>query len=233
VKFARVSRGRTDTAIVPRHHEVPVGTLRSILTQAHIDAESWGKTLRRLRLPGRPQLRRRDEANCERRAKWLQGNSADRTVGANSPPLFVQRSYAGAQRCPPARAQDRPGPESSSSASDVWSQRSIRCSSSLSRRAAFLPLPAQLPDQRRRRSNSSFSLATYWPRTSVPKSDRLYSGRSASPATRLAFFMDFVSQGGLRKRLLTICVRRWNCTFEPTVATHPSAVLEIEDMQDL
>jgi len=41
VKFARVSADGTDTAIVPRHHEVPVGTLRSILSQAHIDPESW------------------------------------------------------------------------------------------------------------------------------------------------------------------------------------------------
>jgi predicted RNA binding protein YcfA (HicA-like mRNA interferase family) len=43
VKFARVSPQRTDTAIVPRRHEVTVGTLRSILNQAHIDAESWDK----------------------------------------------------------------------------------------------------------------------------------------------------------------------------------------------
>jgi predicted RNA binding protein YcfA (HicA-like mRNA interferase family) len=43
VKFARSSPGRTDTAIVPRKHEVAVGTLRSILNQAHIDPESWDK----------------------------------------------------------------------------------------------------------------------------------------------------------------------------------------------
>jgi len=43
VKFARALAGRTDTAIVPRHNEVPVGTLRSILNQAHIDPESWDK----------------------------------------------------------------------------------------------------------------------------------------------------------------------------------------------
>jgi hypothetical protein len=43
VKFARVSPERTDTAIVPRHHEVPVGTPRSILNQAHIDPEFWEK----------------------------------------------------------------------------------------------------------------------------------------------------------------------------------------------
>jgi predicted RNA binding protein YcfA (HicA-like mRNA interferase family) len=41
VKFARESRERTDTAIVPRKPEVPVGTLRSILNQAHIDPETW------------------------------------------------------------------------------------------------------------------------------------------------------------------------------------------------
>lgn len=41
VKFARQSDDGTDTAIVPRHHEVPVGTLRSILNQAHIDPEFW------------------------------------------------------------------------------------------------------------------------------------------------------------------------------------------------
>lgn len=43
VKFARVSLLRTDTAIVPRKHEIPVGTLRSILNQAHIDPDSWEK----------------------------------------------------------------------------------------------------------------------------------------------------------------------------------------------
>jgi predicted RNA binding protein YcfA (HicA-like mRNA interferase family) len=43
IKFARASPERTDTVIVPRHHEVPVGTLRSILNQAHIDPESWDK----------------------------------------------------------------------------------------------------------------------------------------------------------------------------------------------
>lgn len=43
VKFARVSSSGTDTAIVPRKHEIPVGTLRSILNQAHIDPDSWDK----------------------------------------------------------------------------------------------------------------------------------------------------------------------------------------------
>jgi hypothetical protein len=35
--------GITDTAIVPKKHEVPVGTLRSILSQAHIALEEWEK----------------------------------------------------------------------------------------------------------------------------------------------------------------------------------------------
>ena len=43
VKFARVLPDRADTVIVPRHNEVPVGTLRSILNQAHIGPESWDK----------------------------------------------------------------------------------------------------------------------------------------------------------------------------------------------
>jgi predicted RNA binding protein YcfA (HicA-like mRNA interferase family) len=30
-----------NTAIVPNKHEVPVGTLRSILNQAHITPEDW------------------------------------------------------------------------------------------------------------------------------------------------------------------------------------------------
>jgi hypothetical protein len=40
VKFARVPAERTDTAIVPRKHEVPVGTLRSILNQAGIENQA-------------------------------------------------------------------------------------------------------------------------------------------------------------------------------------------------
>jgi predicted RNA binding protein YcfA (HicA-like mRNA interferase family) len=32
-----------DTAIVPRHSEIVVGTLRSILRQAHIDPEEWDR----------------------------------------------------------------------------------------------------------------------------------------------------------------------------------------------
>jgi hypothetical protein len=40
------------------------------------------------------------------------------------------------------------------------------------------------------------SRATYLPRTKVPKSDRLYSGRSASPATPLGFFIDLPLRPG-------------------------------------
>jgi predicted RNA binding protein YcfA (HicA-like mRNA interferase family) len=41
VKFARRQGATVDTAIVPRKHEIPVGTLRSILNQAHIDQDVW------------------------------------------------------------------------------------------------------------------------------------------------------------------------------------------------
>ena len=41
VKFVRRSESAVDTAIVPKKHEVPVGTLRSILNQAHIELEAW------------------------------------------------------------------------------------------------------------------------------------------------------------------------------------------------
>jgi len=41
VKFVRQSQGATDVTIVPRKHEIPVGTLRSILSQAHIDPDDW------------------------------------------------------------------------------------------------------------------------------------------------------------------------------------------------
>jgi predicted RNA binding protein YcfA (HicA-like mRNA interferase family) len=43
VKFVRRFDDIVDTAIVPRKHEVPVGTLRSILNQAHITPEDWEK----------------------------------------------------------------------------------------------------------------------------------------------------------------------------------------------
>ncbi|HJT88854.1 MAG TPA: type II toxin-antitoxin system HicA family toxin [Bryobacteraceae bacterium] len=41
VKFVRRSGEIIDTAIVPRKHEIPIGTLRSILSQAHITSEEW------------------------------------------------------------------------------------------------------------------------------------------------------------------------------------------------
>jgi len=40
-KFVKRSGDVVDTAIVPNKREVPVGTLRSILSQAHIDLEDW------------------------------------------------------------------------------------------------------------------------------------------------------------------------------------------------
>lgn len=41
VKFARTAGGTVDTVIVPKKREVPVGTLRSILSQAHFDPDDW------------------------------------------------------------------------------------------------------------------------------------------------------------------------------------------------
>jgi len=41
VKFVRRSPPQTDTAIVPRKSEISVGTLRSILDQAHLDLDDW------------------------------------------------------------------------------------------------------------------------------------------------------------------------------------------------
>ena len=43
VKFVRRTDDVVDTAIVPRKPEVPVGTLRSILSQAHIGPDDWDK----------------------------------------------------------------------------------------------------------------------------------------------------------------------------------------------
>lgn len=43
VKFVRRSDDIVDTAIVPNKREIPVGTLRSILSQAHIDLDDWDK----------------------------------------------------------------------------------------------------------------------------------------------------------------------------------------------
>jgi predicted RNA binding protein YcfA (HicA-like mRNA interferase family) len=41
VKFVRRTGEIVDTTIVPRKPEIPVGTLRSILNQAHINPEDW------------------------------------------------------------------------------------------------------------------------------------------------------------------------------------------------
>jgi len=43
VKFVRRAGETVDTAIVPKRSEVAVGTLRSILHQAHIDVNDWEK----------------------------------------------------------------------------------------------------------------------------------------------------------------------------------------------
>jgi len=43
VKFVRTQGQIVDTAIVPKKFEVPVGTLRSILNQAHIDRDEWNE----------------------------------------------------------------------------------------------------------------------------------------------------------------------------------------------
>jgi predicted RNA binding protein YcfA (HicA-like mRNA interferase family) len=41
VKFVRQSEDTTDVVIVPHKREIPIGTLRSILSQAHIDPDQW------------------------------------------------------------------------------------------------------------------------------------------------------------------------------------------------
>ena len=41
VKFVRRLGEIVDTAIVPRKSEIALGTLRSILRQAHIDLDEW------------------------------------------------------------------------------------------------------------------------------------------------------------------------------------------------
>ena len=41
IKFVRRDGSIVNTAIVPRKHEIAVGTLRSILNQAHIDPDVW------------------------------------------------------------------------------------------------------------------------------------------------------------------------------------------------
>ena len=41
VKFVRRLNDTIKIAIVPKKREIPVGTLRSILNQAHIDPDQW------------------------------------------------------------------------------------------------------------------------------------------------------------------------------------------------
>ena len=41
VKFVRRLGETVDTTIVPKKSEIPVGTLRSILSQAHIEVSDW------------------------------------------------------------------------------------------------------------------------------------------------------------------------------------------------
>lgn len=41
VKFVKRSHGETRTAVVPRHREVAIGTLRSILRQAGLSPEEF------------------------------------------------------------------------------------------------------------------------------------------------------------------------------------------------
>ena len=43
VKFIRRLNEIVDIAIVPKKREIPVGTLRSILNQAHVDPDQWEK----------------------------------------------------------------------------------------------------------------------------------------------------------------------------------------------
>jgi predicted RNA binding protein YcfA (HicA-like mRNA interferase family) len=43
VKFVRRAGLAVDTAVVPKKREVPVGTLHSILSQAHIELDDWEK----------------------------------------------------------------------------------------------------------------------------------------------------------------------------------------------
>ena len=43
VKFVHTFDDMVDTVIVPKKREITVGTLRSILSQAHIDLDQWDK----------------------------------------------------------------------------------------------------------------------------------------------------------------------------------------------
>ena len=41
VKYARTSLSETRTAILPRHREIVIGTLRSVLRQAGLTVDEW------------------------------------------------------------------------------------------------------------------------------------------------------------------------------------------------
>ena len=43
IKFVRRFGEVVDTAIVPKKQEIPIGTLRSILSQAHTSPDDWDK----------------------------------------------------------------------------------------------------------------------------------------------------------------------------------------------
>jgi predicted RNA binding protein YcfA (HicA-like mRNA interferase family) len=43
IKFVRRIGLDVDTAVVPKKREIPVGTLHSILSQAHIELDDWEK----------------------------------------------------------------------------------------------------------------------------------------------------------------------------------------------
>ncbi len=63
VKFVRRVGDTVDTAIVPNKHEVPVGTLRSILNQAHITLKSG------MGCPN-PSYARSDLIGADARVRW-------------------------------------------------------------------------------------------------------------------------------------------------------------------
>ncbi len=46
VKFVRRAESFVDTTIVPKKAEISIGTLRSILSQAHIDLEQWSEAMK-------------------------------------------------------------------------------------------------------------------------------------------------------------------------------------------
>ena len=41
VKFVRRTGDTVDTTVVPRKSEIPIGTLHSILQQAHLTSDEW------------------------------------------------------------------------------------------------------------------------------------------------------------------------------------------------